>query len=141
MIDVENGKITHRFITFSLRSINVVDVDVSGSKDNFEALNKIKLAVKFDERNLFRINLVGELGYDAHDLVEEAEVKFAGYCYCLSVKDNTRRKIDLSAFENDLSIKGEFVRRVQSREDISDSDKATIISLGLNALDGKGLDI
>ena len=141
LIDVEDGKITHRFTPFSIRIINVMDVDVSGSKDNFEALNKIKLAVKFDERNLFRINLVGELGYDAHDLAEEAEMKFTGYCYCLSVKDNTRRKIDLSAFENDLSIKGEFVRRVQRREEISDSDKATIISLGLNALDGKGLDI
>ena len=49
-------------------------------------------------------------------------------------------QIDYESFVNDKSLKGEFVRLLES-QDLSDEDKSVIVELGIKALKGENLDI
>ena len=44
-------------------------------------------------------------------------------------------------YENDLSIKGEFIRTVYNTAELDNEEKMTIINCGLKALDGKEIDL
>ena len=54
----------------------------------------------------------------------------------VSVKDRTKKRLDLHAFDDDTSIRGEFVRLVYASEH-SDEEKMQILSYGFRALDGR----
>lgn len=41
------------------------------------------------------------------------------------------------SYEHDMSLKGEYIRNVMARNDISEHDKAEIIRYGLQALQGE----
>ena len=45
--------------------------------------------------------------------------------------------MDYSRYQLDKSLKGEFVRRVQAAEDLSEDEKAIVIKYGILALSGE----
>ena len=45
--------------------------------------------------------------------------------------------VDYMSFEHDVSLKGEFIRNVMSKDNISEEDKSAIIRFGLQALRGE----
>lgn len=134
-------KLTHRFIPFSERAILEYDVDVTGVKDAYPAFLKIKEQVKLSKRDIYRINLLGEIDYDAENLASEVENLLSSECAYASVKDRTRRTINIDDFKCDLSLKGEFVRTVYADPDLSEDEKLKIITCGLRALDGGEIDL
>ena len=141
LLDIDEDKLKHKFITFSKRKINQTDVDITGCKNAFEAYTKVRSNVQFSKCDLYRINLVGEINFDVDRLADDVERLLADSCYFVSVKDKTRRKIDISQYENDLSIKGEFIRTVYNTAELDNEEKMTIINCGLKALDGKEIDL
>lgn len=74
-------------------------------------------------------------------LADDVERLLADSCCFISVKDKTRRKINISQYENDLSIKGEFIRIVYNNAEFDNEEKMTIINCGLKALDGKEIEL
>ena len=52
------------------------------------------------------------------------------------VKDKTRLRIHAENYMHDLSLKGEFVRRVMAST-LSESDKERVLHYGLRALAGE----
>ena len=124
------------FVSFASRIVEERVVDVSGAKDGYEVADKIKREVKIEKKNLLRLYLTGEIDFVDEKLAEDVEKYVSDICYFVSVKDNTRLKIDYSVFEDSLSLKGEFVRLVKS-ENMSDSDRQKILDLGLRALTGQ----
>ncbi len=141
LLDVENGAVTPTFVPFSERVIEECDADVSGSKDAYSAYIKVKNAVKFNRRNLYRVNLTGEVDSDVDRLSADVGKMLSDCCYFVSVKDRTVKKIDVSAYEKDLSVKGEFVRMVCADKTLDESDRISIINSGLRALDGREIDL
>ena len=97
--------------------------------------------MQFNKRDLYRINLIGEINFDVDRLADDVERLLADSCYFVNVKDKTRRKIDISQYENDLSIKGEFIRTVYNNAELNSEEKMTIINFGLKALDGKEIEL
>ena len=59
----------------------------------------------------------------------------------LHLKHYQNRKIDISKYQNDLSLKGEFVRSVYYRNDLTNQEKEDIISLGLRTMEGREVDL
>ena len=57
-------------------------------------------------------------------------------CWYIDVKDKTRPKLDLTAAEGDLSLRGEFMRLV-SGSDMDDDMKRAVLIAGLRALSGR----
>ena len=135
LLDV-GEKIERTFIPFSDRQIIEQDVDVSDVKEAYSASLKVQSCVKFDKRNIYRINLVGETELSIDDLSSDVATYLSGKCLYIDVKDKTVKKLDIKAYENDASLKGEFVRLVYSSADYTEDEKKRIISIGLKALNG-----
>lgn len=141
LLDIDKGKIMHNFVPFAQRQINETDVDVSESDSAYNAYIKICNSIKFNKRDLYRINLIGEINFDIDRLADDVEKMLTDTCYFVSVKDKTSKKIDITRYANDLSIKGEFIKTVYAQTTLSNEDKMTIINCGLKALDGKEIEL
>ncbi len=141
LLDADGGKIERKFIPFASRRINEVNVDVSGCTDSYAAYARVLNDVKFIKSDLYRINLTGELESDAARLADDVEKQLENACYFISVKDKTTKKMDISVYETELSVRGEFIRCVYADERLSHEDKLAIIDCGLRALDGKEIEL
>jgi hypothetical protein len=62
------------------------------------------------------------------------------YFFHVKVVDESRVYIDYTAFQNDLSERGEFVREV-GRYEMSEEERAEILDVGLKALAGEDIDL
>ena len=141
LLDIDGNKIKRTFIPFAKRQINEINVDITGCKNALEASTAVTNKVRFSKEDIYRINLTGEINFDVDNFTEDVEYYLRNECYFINIKDKTSRKIDISQYENDLSIKGEFVRTVISKKDLSEEEKMAIINCGLKALDGKEIDL
>ncbi len=138
-IELRDGKLSHRFVPFSENAIIEKSVDITGVRDAYAASLKVKEEAALCNRNIYRILLTGEVDYTVDDLVADVEKYLSGDCLFVRVKDRTRKKIDVRAYDGDTSLKGEFVRTVYAA-DYPEEDKARIISYGLKALSGGGIE-
>lgn len=126
-----------RFVPFAERTIHEEFVDISTAQNAYSAYQTVKAQVKFNAKNLYRIHLVGEIEFDNDALCKDLEKLLANDCYFVSVKDGTQRKLDLTAYEGDISLRGEFIRSVSAHTEWSNEKKRQVIALGLKALSGR----
>ena len=124
------------FVPFACRTIEERFLDISDTRDGYEVADKIKKEIKIDKKNLLRLYLIGEVDFVDDKLADDVAKYVSGLCYFVSIKDNTRLKIDYSSFKDSLSLKGEFVRLVSS-ENMSEGDRQKVLDLGLRALTGQ----
>ena len=68
--------------------------------------------------------------------VAALESALAGRFGLLRVRDRTTLAVDPKAFENDISLKGEFIRQVLA-SGLDEHEKDRIIACGLRALRGE----
>lgn len=139
VLNIENKKIIHEFINFCCRTINEVEIDISNYKTISE-INKNIISKLKSKNDIYRIILVGDISYDLE--INDYDIKsYLNDYYFIDVKNKTRRKIDISKYQNDLSLKGEFVRSVYYRNDLTNQEKEDIISLGLRTMEGREVDL
>lgn len=136
-LEISNKKVFNTFIPFSKRIIKEIEVDITGLKDTYSILKKITEDIVFDINNIYRIVLVGNINAQIDDLSDDLKVYLKDICYFIDIKDNTKKVIDISKYEHDLSLKGEFVRLVYNNSNYNEKQKVEIISLGLKMLEGK----
>ena len=60
-----------------------------------------------------------------------------GRFFFAKVKDSVRLRLRADRYRNDVSLRGEFVRRVYGDTTLSDEDKERVLSFGLRALEGE----
>ena len=60
--------------------------------------------------------------------------------YFAKIYDETNLKVDYMSYENDASLKGEFIRLILRQDGISDEGKKKIIICGIKALSGEEVD-
>lgn len=133
-------KITQTFIPFAEREIVEEDVDITGVEEAYKAYRKVMERVSFDKKNIYRINLTGEIEFDVEALEGDVAKYLSADCFFVTVKDKTGKKLDVTAYEKDTSLKGEFVRCVYNNPDYSKEDKKRIIAYGLKALKGGAIE-
>lgn len=124
------------FKPFATRTVEECDVDITGSQDVYDAVRKIKSFVNVDKNNLLRINLTGTLTHIDEKLARDVEGNLWNLCYCVSVKDKTRLRVDYSYLLDSKSLKGEFIRCVNA-EELEEDERQKILDLGLKALSGQ----
>ena len=138
-IDEKNRKIKPVFIKSSIRIIYKNNIDITNLEFYSEILDKILLEVRdVSESSLIKINLTGQVSEKAEVLAESFEKQLYERFFCVRIYDETETKIDYEKYRNDFSLKGEFVRLVESKN-ISEKQKSFIIKTGLRALAGKSL--
>ncbi len=130
-------KMTHTFVPFSEKKIVLATLDVSGVADAYGAYRLAMESLALERSGIYRIELVGETDAITDSFAEDLQKYLAGACAFVSVKDRTKKRIDVSAYACDTSLKGEFVRTVYANTAYTDEEKAQIVAYGLRALAGR----
>lgn len=132
---IVRGRVEAKFIVNSLREITEYRVDVSAAKDDYEAARIAESVVTSPEKDLVRVYLTGETHLDRRAIERTVREKLERRYFFASVKDETRARCDYAAYETENSLKGEFVRCVKERTDLSAEEKDAVIRLGIGALE------
>ena len=142
VVDTDGVTVIHSFIPFSEDIIYEESVDITELNSSIPVAQKIQNEIKLKKNGIYRIKLVGEtdLDTDSSAIADDLERTLSSYCKYLTVKAATSVRIDYSSYENDLSLKGEFVRSVCGDATLSEEEKKQVIAYGLNALLGKTVD-
>lgn len=135
LLEIKDGVLSRTFCPICARVIEWIKLDVTGYNEAY-AVSQLAASKIESRESIYRFELVGELDADVAELALDVKKYLERECFFVDVKDKTRRKIDLAAYENDLSLAGEFVRRVFASEDYTDAEKEMIASLGIRALCG-----
>ena len=135
LIDAENGHITHRFLPLSRRILHCIEADISMAKsllDVFMICDKATESISSDD--LVKLVLTGKRAH-LPSIDPEAIVRhFLGRFYYMEAEDGTTAAPDIEKYRKENSLRGEFVRAVESDTALSADERLRILSLGLAAL-------
>lgn len=139
-IDTESGKVQADFIPFASRKLYEVEVDVKGCTTTLEVEDKVREVLEkkaIPHKHLLRVCLCGERDCESEWNLSFIEKQFEDDYYFFCMKDCSSLKVDYEAFANDVSLKGEFVRKVMQDETLSEEEKAMVVRCGICALKGE----
>ena len=140
LLNIEAGKIEREFIPFASRTLHEICVDITGTITTTETLEKIQSSIsEIPNKDLVKIVLKGKVELEAERDINYILKMYQNKFYFIKIYDETEAIIDYEKYENDASLKGEFIRLVLS-EKITDKEKREIIITGIKALSGEEID-
>ena len=141
LLTIEGNRVSHRFVPFAARTLHTVECDVTGFTSGLDLEERMLASVKdIPQKDMVKVLLTGicpaETMLDLTHLRGVLCEKF----YFAKVKDETSLSINAEDYAHDISLKGEFVRRVMA-SNLSQSEKERVIACGFRALSGEELGI
>ncbi len=141
LLEIENGRVKHTFVPLATRTMHTVSCDITGFSSQLELEERVTAAVAvIPARDLVKVVLCGECLPDAHKDTVHLRGVLSERFYFAKVKDECRLLIRYEDYKNDVSLKGEFVRRVLS-SDLREEEKERVIACGLRALSGEEIGV
>ena len=141
VLDVDDaGKITTQLVSLSRRKCHVFRADVSDC-DSLLALEQVVTAAcaAAMPQDMVKLELVGSVAPETcHDARYAASVLSERF-YFAKVYDKTKLSIRAQDYQNDISLKGEFVRLVLASK-LDEETKLQVIEKGIRALGGEEVD-
>lgn len=139
LLDIVDGAISSEFIPFAERRLHEIEVPVTADMSMADVLNAAhELIDDVDDKDLVKFILTGDRELDDELDVERLVRQFEDKFFFVKCYDRTKTLIDYDSFKYDKTLKGEFVRLVQS-QDLDEETKAQIIELGIKAIMGEDL--
>ena len=137
LIDTDGVSLNYRFTPFAKREHRIIEVDISEAEERRDTDGLVAAALAtVPASDIVRIVLTGRHAPELFADTESILYRYSDKYYHLEIKDESRIRIDPEEYRYDKSLKGEFIRLVLSREDLSDGQKDRIIMTGLGALMG-----
>lgn len=134
-IDTDTGKIS--FVPQSIRRVETVTLNVTGIKAEVALEGKIHDAVSnVNSGNYLNFELRGTLcdGVRAEFVAKQVlQDRF----FALRIDDGTTMDVDLAALQNEISLRGEFVKLAMAIDD--ENERQAVLKMGLAALNGEDL--
>ncbi len=133
VIDTDKNSLT--FVAQSIRKVQTVTVDVTKLQSEIALQNTLLSATsQVMAHDYLNLVLVG-------DLCEQLNVEIATEClkgrfFALRVDDKTQTNFDLQKISEEVSLRGEFVRKVLQ---LPEEERDEILKLGLTLLSGGDL--
>ena len=87
--------------------------------------------------SIVKLVLGGETEIGMERDIDYLTKKFENNFYSIKILDKPKIKIDYMKYQNDISLKGEFIRLVLQQDKLSEEEKSKIISTGIKALSGE----
>ena len=141
LLTIEGNRVSHRFIPFATRTLHTVECDVTGFSSQLDLEGKMLTSVKdITGKDMVKVILTGTCPAEATLDLAHLRTVLAERFYFAKVKDETRLFINAEDYAHDISLKGEFVRRVMASS-LSQSEKERVIACGFRALSGEELGI
>lgn len=138
LLDIEDKKVSAEFIPDCSRTVNEVEVKLSGSMSYNQIMNAVENAIQpLSHDDIVQVDLTGEISEDTDIEINSYEKALQGRFFYIRFKDRTEARIDYEKYEKDVSLKGEFIRLVKADENLSDEEKSKIIMTGIKALAGR----
>lgn len=140
LISIDGNIPEHRFIRSMQRKIHIKEFFFDGSFDDIILEDKISELLSDVQRDdIVRLVLKGTYKPGEKPSTERISKRFESLYYYFEIKDETALLISPLEYKNDKSLKGEFIRTVMAKTELSDSEKAEIIECGIKALAGEEL--
>ena len=139
-IDEERGIFSTEFVHLTSRSLYTLEIDITGCRTTEEIAERLEKALKnadFSARSLVKLVLTGSVDVECEKNMDLLLKRFENRYYFLKIYDETKLMVDYASFALDESLKGEFVRKVWSAENLSQEEKAAVIRYGIQALAGE----
>ena len=134
LIDVSGSEITSQFVPFSKRVLNDISVDITNCDNWMDIKKNIDLKLtNIPQSDMVRIRLTGTYDMDLIKQNELLEGALNQKFYFARISDESRLRINPKDYENDISLKGEFIRNVL-QSDLNEEDKIKVIEYGIKAL-------
>ena len=133
-LEIVDGKITSNFHKFARRELHMVEVDIT-NLDNWVDIRKT-ISLKLNgipSTDMVKVKLTGKYNID---LIKQTELLLDSLndeYYFAKVEDDSKLNVNPKDFENDVSLKGEFIRNVLG-SNLSEDEKNSIIEYGIKAL-------
>ena len=138
MIDADGKRVHHTFAPFAKRTLRIIDVDITGAERHIDVEDRVAASLDgVPLSNLIRIRLTGSHKPEFFCDTDALTSAFSGRFYHFEVKDDSVTDINPETYMYDKSLKGEFIRLVLSKEDMSKEEKDKVIRTGLAALMGE----
>ena len=142
LLEIGEGRLLkEQFLSFATREVCEVAADISACETYYDVERAALSALQsVNAQNVVKLVLRGRhkagLSKDVSLLASRLSQNF----FFMKVTDESSIVIDYAAFQNDLSERGEFVREV-CRYQMSESERAEILDVGLKALAGEDIDL
>lgn len=134
-------RIESQFVPFARRTLHDVKLDVSDCTTQVELERRAEEALaNIPSDDLVKLTIVGSLDPDFSPEYHWIEEKLNERFFFAKRKDETAPLIRPEDYQNDISLKGEFIRRVRA-SDLPQADKDRVILNGLRALYGGEIDL
>lgn len=139
LLDIKDN-ISYEFIPFQTREIHIHEFDISSCITISDVTTLINNNININYNDIYRFILKGDLSCSISFNKKDIE-QYYNNLYFLEVIDNTKIKINLDDYINDISLKGEFVRSVINDKDLQEDVKNEVLTLGLRLLEGREIDL
>lgn len=138
LIDADGRHARHSFIPFAKRQLRIVDVDLTGVASRQDVDARVdSLLSGIPHTDLVRVRLCGKRSPELFPDEGAITSRWQSAFYHFEIRDESGIRIDPEDYKYDRSLKGEFIRLVTSRTDVSEKEKDKIIRTGLAALMGE----
>lgn len=129
--------IEHRFVPMARRTLHTVTCDISGFHSQVELENRLMDAVSgLPSSDLVKVELAGSCPVEQLKDAEHLGRLLSDRFYFAKISDKSRLLIDPESYRHDISLKGEFVRRVMA-SNLKEEEKERVIACGFRALTGE----
>lgn len=133
---IDSYKMTNSQV-YAYKSIELKILPEDGQKEILAKL--LSILSKVDPNTFLRITITGKLAFGINFSVEVVKKQLENKIFYVEVYDNTMMDIDEDEFENDISLRSEFVKLALQDDSLSESERNKVISCGWNVLSGKGV--
>ena len=139
LLEAAQGQVTAQFVPFAARRAWDLSVDISGLTTAPELLGAMRRAAEdIPEKDLVRFALCGGCTPETQKDFTFLRAQLAPEHYLVRIRDESRLAVAPGSYENDVSLKGAFVRLVLA-SDHTDAEKDAMIRSGLQALRGEAI--
>ena len=139
LLTIEESHVSHRFVPFATRTLHTVECDATGFTSGLDLEERMLASVKdIPQKDMVKVILTGTCPAEATLDLTHLRGVLAERFYFAKVKNETRLSINAEDYAHDVSLKGEFVRRVMASS-LSQSEKERVIACGFRALSGEEL--
>lgn len=137
LLDVQNHEIKTTFVSFALRTLHEIDVDITDADTVTQIISAMEQAsAEIDPDDLVKFTLRGSYTLQTQKDTDFLQKILSPKFWFVKVKDESRLKIDRESYEYDASLKGEFIRMVLA-SDRTVEEKERIICCGIRAMSGE----
>ncbi len=137
LLEIENHQVKSQFIPAAQRRLYEISVDLTGILTSSGIEHAVAEALRqIPQESMVKVILEGVVELDTPKDIEYLSSRFKGDFFFFKIYDRTRLEIHIEDYQNDVSLKGEFIRLVLS-ESMPQEKKMQVIMSGIRALNGE----